>query len=108
MNKAFGDFPLLASLVQLVERRSPKPDVEGSSPSGRDFIKNIKDKKMNETVNAIQTYLRGVRSEWGKIMWPEKRQVVTETIFVIAIVFVFTVAVYLMDLIFKGLFGLIK
>ena len=25
-----------ASLVQLVERRSPKPDVEGSSPSGRD------------------------------------------------------------------------
>ena len=27
----------LASLVQLVERRSPKPDVEGSSPSGRDF-----------------------------------------------------------------------
>ncbi len=26
---------LLASLVQLVERRSPKPDVEGSSPSGR-------------------------------------------------------------------------
>lgn len=26
-----------ASLVQLVERRSPKPDVEGSSPSGRDF-----------------------------------------------------------------------
>ena len=24
-----------ASLVQLVERRSPKPDVEGSSPSGR-------------------------------------------------------------------------
>ena len=26
-----------ASLVQLVERRSPKPDVEGSSPSGRDL-----------------------------------------------------------------------
>ncbi len=26
---------LLASLVQLVERRSPKPDVGGSSPPGR-------------------------------------------------------------------------
>ena len=26
-----------ASLVQSVERRSPKPDVEGSSPSGRDL-----------------------------------------------------------------------
>ena len=30
-----------ASLVQLVERRSPKPDVEGSSPSGRDLYKEV-------------------------------------------------------------------
>ena len=30
-----------ASLVQLVERRSPKPDVEGSSPSRRVFQANI-------------------------------------------------------------------
>lgn len=63
---------------------------------------------MNETVNAIQTYFKGVRSEWGKIIWPERRQVIVETVFVIAIVTVFTVAVYLMDLIFKGLFSLIK
>ena len=28
---------MFALLVQLVERRFPKPDVEGSSPSGRDF-----------------------------------------------------------------------
>ena len=27
----------LALLVQLVERRFPKPDVEGSSPSGRAY-----------------------------------------------------------------------
>ena len=33
-------FRYIALLVQLVERRFPKPDVEGSSPSGRvcDFI----------------------------------------------------------------------
>ena len=30
-----------ALLVQLVERRSPKSGVEGSSPSGRVFIKSI-------------------------------------------------------------------
>ena len=30
---------VFALLVQLVERRFPKPDVEGSSPSGRDFAK---------------------------------------------------------------------
>ncbi len=36
IRKQQGETPL-ASLVQLVERRSPKPDVEGSSPSGRDL-----------------------------------------------------------------------
>ena len=30
-----------ALLVQLVERRFPKPDVEGSSPSGRDLLRNL-------------------------------------------------------------------
>ena len=63
---------------------------------------------MDKFINSIQTYFRGVRAEWGKISWPEKRQVITETLCVIAIVFVFTVAIYLMDIIFKGIFGLIK
>ncbi len=63
---------------------------------------------LESTTNSVKTYFRGVRTEWGKISWPEKRQVVTETVFVIVIVFVFTVAVYLMDVIFKGLLGLIK
>lgn len=56
---------------------------------------------MNETVNAITTYLKGVRAEWGKITWPERRQVFAETLFVLVIIIVFTVAVYLMDVIFK-------
>ena len=60
-----------------------------------------------ETLDAIKTYFRGVRTEWGKVNWPERRQVVFETCAVIVIVFVFTVAIYLMDLIFKGLLALI-
>ncbi len=63
---------------------------------------------MDKFINSVQTYFRGVKTEWGKISWPERRQVVTETVFVIIIVFVFTVSIYLMDIIFKGLFGLIK
>ncbi len=63
---------------------------------------------ITKTFSGITNYFRGVRSEWGKINWPERRQVVAETIFVIVIVFVFTVSVYLMDIIFKGIFGLIK
>jgi preprotein translocase SecE subunit len=35
---------------------------------------------MNETLNSITTYFKGVRTEWGKISWPEKRQVVFETL----------------------------
>ena len=56
----------------------------------------------------IASYFRGVRSEWGKITWPERRQVVAETIFVIVIVFVFTVSVYLVDLVLTGVFDLIE
>ena len=66
------------------------------------------DNTFNSIINSIKVYFRGVRSEWGKINWPEQRQVITETFFVIAIVFVFTVAVYLMDIIFKAILSLIK
>lgn len=59
-------------------------------------------------IESMKTYFRGVRSEWGKITWPEKQQIISETFMVIAIIFVFTVAVYLMDIIYKGLFGLLK
>ena len=50
--KVFSPFtfhlsPRHASLVQLVERRSPKPDVEGSSPSGRDLIKKDCEQNIN-------------------------------------------------------------
>ena len=63
---------------------------------------------MNNTVDAIKTYFKGVKTEWGKVSWPERRQVIFETCSVIVIVFVFTVAIYLIDLLFKGLLSLIK
>jgi len=66
------------------------------------------DNTFNVLMESIKTYFRGVRAEWGKINWPEQRQVITETVFVIAIVFVFTLTVYLMDIIFKGALSLIK
>lgn len=63
---------------------------------------------MNQAVEAIKTYFKGVKTEWGKVSWPEKNQVIVETLSVIVIVFVFTVAIYLMDLLFKGVLSLIK
>lgn len=67
----------------------------------------IKEKAVNETINSIVAYLKSVKLEWAKITWPERKQVVAETIAVVAIVFLFTVAVYLIDIIFKAILGLI-
>lgn len=55
---------------------------------------------MNNAVNTITTYLKGVRSEWGKITWPERRQVFAETFSVVVIIVAFTVTVYGMDKLF--------
>ena len=66
------------------------------------------DNSFNAIIDSIKRYFRGVRAEWGKITWPEKQQVVMETIFVIVIVFAFTLAVYLMDILFKFVLGFIK
>ena len=60
-----------------------------------------------KTKQSIITYFRGVRTEWGKITWPERHQVVVETCFVIAIVIIFTMYIYGIDKIFEQLFKLI-
>ncbi len=66
------------------------------------------DNSFNAFLDSMKRYFRGVRAEWGKITWPERHQVMMETLFVIVIVAAFTVAVYLMDIIFKALLGFIK
>lgn len=63
---------------------------------------------MNESMESIKAYFKGVKAEWGRISWPERRQIVAETLSVIVIVFVFTIAIYCMDLIFKGLLSFIN
>ncbi|MBR3890177.1 preprotein translocase subunit SecE [bacterium] len=57
---------------------------------------------MNNTLNGIMAYLKSVKLEWAKITWPERKQVVAETLAVVVIVFLFTVSVYLIDIIFKA------
>ncbi len=62
----------------------------------------------NETIESIKTYFKGVKREWGRITWPQRQQVIAETASVIIIVFVITITIYFMDLIFKGLLSLIN
>ena len=57
----------------------------------------------SDVKNSIVAYFKGVMTEWGKITWPEKHQVIVENFFVVAIVFVFTVFIYFVDVIFNTL-----
>ena len=71
---------------------------------------NLKQKTNEKTSfkEGLITYFKGVKSEWGKVTWPEKNQIVAETGIVVFVVSAFTIAVYLMDILFKWILGLIK
>ena len=47
------------------------------------------------------TYFKGVKSEWGKITWPERKQVIAQTLVVLVIVIAFTAYTYGLDIIFQ-------
>ncbi len=69
------------------------------------------EKKLQEKTdlkNSLTTYLKGVKTEWSKVSWPTRKQVVVEAVVVLAVVIFFTLVVYFMDIIFKALLGLIK
>lgn len=56
----------------------------------------------------LKTYFKGVKAEWGKITWPEKKMVIAETIYVVGVVIVFTLFILLLDVSFRGLFKMFK
>lgn len=108
----------------MVERRSPKPNVEGSSPSGRGLLitnikaimtvvskenntqattsKKKKDKNQEPTFKeSLKTYFKGVKSEWHKITWPDRQQITYETIIVIAVTAFITILIALIDTIYN-------
>ena len=58
--------------------------------------------------DSLLNYFKGVRAEWGKVTWPGKQQVVAETIYVIVIVFVFTMIVLLYDKFFMLIANIVK
>ena len=66
-----------------------------------------KSKKKTNLTESMTTYFKGVKAEWGKISWPQKPQIVSETIIVFIVVVFFTLFTYIVDLIFKGILGLI-
>ena len=62
--------------------------------------KKVTSEKSENRIEGLKEYFKGVKSEWGKITWPERPQVINETIVVLVIVVIFTVLVFSFDSIF--------
>lgn len=56
--------------------------------------------KISSFKKDVATYFKGIKSEWGKITWPERKQAFYETIVIICVVIFFTILVFSMDRIF--------
>lgn len=66
--------------------------------------KNLTESGFKENVS---NYFKGVKVEWGKITWPDRRQVIVETIVVLVVVFFFVLLVYGYDELFGFLLKLL-
>ena len=53
-------------------------------------------------------YFKGIKLEWGKITWPERKQVIAQTVIVLVIVIAFTIYTYGLDLLFQGILKALK
>lgn len=72
-------------------------------------INRKKDQKTEKSFkDSLTEYLKGVRSEWNKISWPEKQQVISETLVVIAVTTFVTLLIFLIDKLLAWLISLIS
>ena len=88
----------------MVERRSPKPRVEGSNPSGPAIIFVLIEQEAR-VVEKIKNMIREARAELNKITWPGKQQVWYSTLVVIFVTLIVATYLGIVDLILTGVFS---
>lgn len=71
---------------------------------------NSKGNKKDKKSGGLFAYLKGVKQEFGKVVWPTREELVTDTIVVFGCVIFFAVAFWLVDTGFlaalKGILGI--
>ena len=105
----------------MVEHRSPKPVVGGSSPSGPAARSNNEDLKVKKVpakkgktvsvnsterlglVSRVSLFLRQVIFELKKVVWPTREQLITYTIVVIVFVTIMGLIIAALDFVFVKL-----
>ena len=81
----------------MVERRSPKPEAEGSSPSAPANKLSIVYEIMKNPLKFIQE----VKQEAFKVTWPTGKETLQGTLMVVAMAIIASIFFLLLDQIFK-------
>ena len=84
----------------MVERRSPKPEVVGSSPSAP------AKKKTNIMKNPLK-FIQEVKQETFRITWPSKKETMMGSVMVFALASIAAIFFLLLDQILRFLLNLI-
>ena len=84
----------------MVERRSPKPEVGGSSPSAP------AKKELKKMFNPFK-FIQGVKQEAYKVTWPSKKEVLLGASMVFVLATIAAIFFLLLDQIYKFLLDII-
>lgn len=96
------------------KKQNTKPNKGGADLARAAAASTASNKKQTQggqkKRTGILTYLRGVRQEFSKVVWPTREELVTNTIVVFAAVIFFSLAFWLIDTGFlaalKGILGI--
>ena len=83
----------------MVERRSPKPEVVGSSPSAP--------AKLNKNMKNPIKFLQDVKQEAFKVTWPTGKETLQGTLMVAAMAIIASIFFLLLDQLFQFILGII-
>ena len=83
----------------MVERRSPKPEVVGSSPSAP--------AKLQENMRNPIKFLQEVKQEAFKVTWPTGKETLQGTLMVAAMAIIASIFFLLLDQLFQFILGII-
>ncbi len=83
---------------------SKTPDVAKKNPDAKS---KKSDKSKESLIKKASRFLRELKSEFKKIVWPSKKQVVNNTLVVIGVVLVMGIAIWILDFLFIEGFGLL-
>ena len=84
----------------MVERRPPKPEVEGSSPSSPAIIN-----RGCNMITSLRRYFKSISVETGKVSWMTRPQILNSTFIVGVFALIITLFLFVLD---NGLSYLVK